>query len=806
MERLRPFKNLLCCCFGVSSHDGNKQDGHADHHDENDNDDNDAVTAVFDNGIPNLCSTCRAIDFKSLFTSHYCPVEKGYDGTSIVTHPKECRCEYELEPRTGPMTVHRRGFRVLPGKPESDASSACSFCHFLYQCQARLNLIPSDQDSWYCAIKSTHSLGRIPIQMDGGVGGGRELEKWGISQPILRVVDSGGKTLVRGRHAGGGLRGRKLDPKRADYKLIGEWLELCRSTHANCKELDTGRIRGLQAIDCTTSSIVPFPPEDTAADQKVPYVTLSYLWGPGAATQGPIVRPNTGDGGSTSRLALPDEIPLVIRDAIRVVEQLGYRYLWVDRYCIPQDDAAAKHSQIMNMGRIYSGSVVTIVAAAGEVPEYGLPGVSSRARTSQLGLDINDELSLVLYEAPKDHILKSKWNTRGWTYQEGLLPKRRLIFTDAMVYFQCQEMHVDEVMSLPIPGPGEDFDEVRVLSFANLSSFNDLGMVFPRTTDWSDPSTAWDRIGEYGTRELGWESDALNAISGVMGMYALQVEGSAFKSFYGFPILPVRSWKRYGNHDESDIRGCSFRTWFEDPSDPDTAASEAQEIDEMNLTCSLVYSLAWRYWWGDDREFEPANFEKARRSIFGSWLWAGWRTRKYEPSYMTLFDTSLRIRVQYSSDLLLDWEDDNNKILDLSYKGEMPESLNIKGVVLDVELNWARRQMEHGRREWKLGWVLSSPFNWNKDLFESPRWLFEEDGRSGEGSGTGFLFLVLGCYYWDGMPYQGITGMILRPVLKMLDGQPHAFYERLYCDEFELSLENWPEMGRLTRETEVRLI
>ncbi|XP_044724639.1 uncharacterized protein HRG_02535 [Hirsutella rhossiliensis] len=30
-----------------------------------------------------------------------------------------------------------------------------------------------------------------------------------------------------------------------------------------------------------------------------------------------------------------------------------------------------------------------------------------------------------------------RWNTRGWTYQELLLSRRLLFFTDSQVYFQC---------------------------------------------------------------------------------------------------------------------------------------------------------------------------------------------------------------------------------------------------------------------------------------------------------------------------------------------------------------------------------
>ncbi|EGZ67807.1 HET-domain-containing protein [Neurospora tetrasperma FGSC 2509] len=465
----------------------------------------------FDEKNPNLCSTCRKVDFNSLFGSHDCEiiVSQGYKMKVIdETHQPSCRCGQKIIPKPSQLISSRSGYSGLLGKLDSHVP-ACSFCAFLYQCQARLNLIPTNQKQWYCVINPYLSLESIIRQS--------LIEKplffrsfRPIPQPILRVVDSGGRTLTRNKRVGGGLLGRKLDPNKVDLNLIREWLTLCRSTHPHCEKVDADRIPGLLVVDCITDHVVPLPLKQDAANQVANYVTLSYLWGTAEATDGPVVQSINRDGGNG--LALPTQIPLVISDAIRVVKQLGYRYLWVDRYCIPQEDAAVKHTQILNMGRIYSNLTLTIIAAAGDGPEYGLPGVSSRPRLAQVGVQISDEISLVLYEPPTDHITNSKWNTRGWTYQEGLLSKRRLVFTDLMVYFQCHEMHGDEVLSLPIRESGEDCDEIRPFSPKEL----DIGMVFPKVTDWDNPLTAWERISEYGLRELGYDSDALNAISGVM--------------------------------------------------------------------------------------------------------------------------------------------------------------------------------------------------------------------------------------------------------------------------------------------------
>jgi hypothetical protein len=91
------------------------------------------------------------------------------------------------------------------------------------------------------------------------------------------------------------------------------------------------------------------------------------------------------------------------------------------------------------MGKIYAESTLTIIAAAGSDPDHGIPGVSSTMRIQRPSIRVGRHC-LVGVRPPAHEIKRSKWNSRSWTYQEALLPKRRLVFTDTQTYFQCQEM------------------------------------------------------------------------------------------------------------------------------------------------------------------------------------------------------------------------------------------------------------------------------------------------------------------------------------------------------------------------------
>jgi hypothetical protein len=55
---------------------------------------------------------------------------------------------------------------------------------------------------------------------------------------------------------------------------------------------------------------------------------------------------------------------------------LGERYLWVDFYCIDQQNPNGRKAQIDNMDLIYQGAYLTLIAQDGSDCHVGLPGMS----------------------------------------------------------------------------------------------------------------------------------------------------------------------------------------------------------------------------------------------------------------------------------------------------------------------------------------------------------------------------------------------------------------------------------------------
>lgn len=209
---------------------------------------------------------------------------------------------------------------------------------------------------------------------------------------------------------------RTLEIDSSDFELARGWLETCRSSHDRCQRPPV-RTDSLRVIDCRERRLC-------VIDSSELYACLSYVWGIQLANE---------QGNSGETLA---NIPKTIIDAMSVTLELGISYLWVDRYCIDQSDPDEKHDIIRNMDQIYQGADITIVASAGPDPHYGLPGVQGTPRRRQLNLKAGKYI-FASTENIREQVRNSTWNSRGWTYQEMLLSRRRLVFTDSQMYFQC---------------------------------------------------------------------------------------------------------------------------------------------------------------------------------------------------------------------------------------------------------------------------------------------------------------------------------------------------------------------------------
>lgn len=112
------------------------------------------------------------------------------------------------------------------------------------------------------------------------------------------------------------------------------------------------------------------------------------------------------------------------------------------------------------MHLVYQNAIATIVAVDPD-PECsansGLFGVS-KPRTLQLNVALKDRTLVLTQPHISYPLLKSKWASRGWTYQEGRLSRRCVYFTESGLYYACHALVRSEsiVQYLPIGPKGGD--------------------------------------------------------------------------------------------------------------------------------------------------------------------------------------------------------------------------------------------------------------------------------------------------------------------------------------------------------------
>lgn len=217
--------------------------------------------------------------------------------------------------------------------------------------------------------------------------------------------------LVNEKDTGGFLRGRLVDSE-VDVQMLKGWLRLCEDEHGEgCLRVDL-HLRPLSATAITQLMVIDV---ENLYLRELPggasYVALSYVWG---ENNEPRNRTATRPAYSTIQ-GLSIKLPQTIQDAIALVQTLGFRFLWVDSLCIPQDVRSTKQLYIDNMDAIYSSATFTIVAATGNGAHSGLSGVSNKANRDQHVVVLDNGLRLGVLPEYQRELLGCDHAQRAWT-------------------------------------------------------------------------------------------------------------------------------------------------------------------------------------------------------------------------------------------------------------------------------------------------------------------------------------------------------------------------------------------------------
>jgi hypothetical protein len=354
----------------------------------------------------------------------------------------------------------------------------------------------------------------------------------------------------------------RIRPLIADCRLFKKWKEYCTIAHRDICGLRPERSMpaSLRLIDVERESLIH-------CGEQAQWAVLSYMWGDEDVFT---LRSNIVDQCSQAGGLSEDVVPSTIYDAMKVTAALGLKYLWVDSLCIIQDDPTDKQRYISHMDAIFGNSELVIIDSAGTNPHCGLPGIRPFSRNQiQDPFEIG-EVTLMQVLDPinvfgSGYVGESKWNSRGWTFQEALLPTRALIFAPEQVYWQCSQASWCE------DGSWECSEEPIIYRHSLTDEFRSL---------WSSDSFSAEQkyrrlVEAYSQRTLRYESDGLAAFQGILAALK-RISGLEFH--WGLPLEYLGAALTWPTQDETfevkrrtvlceyqDSRGvsikCPFPSW-----------------------------------------------------------------------------------------------------------------------------------------------------------------------------------------------------------------------------------------------------
>lgn len=175
-------------------------------------------------------------------------------------------------------------------------------------------------------------------------------------------------------------------------------------------------------------------------NKTLKYVALSHCWGD--LTKAEKRQFCTTDKNIKARQNGFDvsKLPKTFRDAVRVTQNLGIRYLWIDSLCIIQENQEDWKFEAKRMQEVYAGAYCTVAATSAVDSKAGFLQRSVRSEY----IHIQDPSGRQLYICTEvddfdSDVENALLNKRAWVLQERVLSRRTIHFSANQVYFECGE-------------------------------------------------------------------------------------------------------------------------------------------------------------------------------------------------------------------------------------------------------------------------------------------------------------------------------------------------------------------------------
>ncbi|KAF4943498.1 hypothetical protein FGADI_13374 [Fusarium gaditjirri] len=532
-----------------------------------------------------LCDMCRHIDFRVLLS------QRGLPGNQL---PGQSRISVWGIPKI------------------MDENSHCSFCRLIRKRVIQDGILADvHPDNWpgmQLSISTLDDGPWFPLRLEVEFS---DLDRSKVSRLVIHPVES-----VESQSKP--LRGLVVQKDSADISRLRGWLHTCNKDHKSTETDSTeylkplmGTLRVIDTVDNCVKEV------HTPCD----YICLSYVWGTGSQTQYTTkTRDQLSKPGGLDNV----ELPQTILDAIKVTRELGIRYIWIDALCIMQDDNDDKAKIISNMGGIYANAILSLMASSNVNPTDGLPGVGVPRAHEQIIEKLQGITLAVAFQDARQRysdIEDKLWNTRAWTFQERVLSRRSVYFTESQMCFVC-----------PHGASFEDTVPVDPISYM-ITPFNDQLRLTSRIYDlwtriWSDPTQAG-----YINKAFATEDD--------MTIFVGEDPATGEASEDGAPLYKYKAIPSSDTIDAPLIKGHTLWEAYSHAVDAYTKRKMTWQSDTVNAfigIADLIRRGTNTKFWHAMPEFaltrsllwypkEPLSRRRSPdgKTLFPSWSWAAWQ-------------------------------------------------------------------------------------------------------------------------------------------------------------------------------------
>ncbi|OBS29475.1 hypothetical protein FPOA_03412 [Fusarium poae] len=293
-----------------------------------------------------------------------------------------------------------------------------------------------------------------------------------------------------------------------------------------------------------------------------------------------------------------EQLEQTIQDAVYITRQLGFNYLWVDRFCILQDDDEDKKREFSRMATTYKNAVVTLAAGTAEKASEGFFNSQSSNQkpflpNHRFGVSMEDGGRGTVYIPDKSYQPNHPLDARGWTLQEFMLSSRMLIFSDYQLLWQCKQTHLQSVT-----GDDDGLEYQQGIESLPWVAFDDISGPSFGAHD-SEKLYLWKTIlRQYTERNLTDPEDRLPAITGIISELQNVWKDTAIYGHWKDWFVQLLAWYKPEPNTEKERYLSRAPSWswvsvngrihFEEPIEKEDANMKIVTAAKVTMSCRIA--------------------------------------------------------------------------------------------------------------------------------------------------------------------------------------------------------------------------